>query len=213
MSFAETLEVCDEMYREGKFGRLGLSNYAAWEVAEIWNICELKGWVRPSVYQAMYNAITRAIEEELVPCCRKYGIEIVVYNPLAGGVLSGRYTAKDREVVPVDGRFGAMDERIGKMYRERYFRDGTFEALGMIEPVVERHGLTLVEVALRWCVWHSKLDVMGDGNDGLVIGVSSLKQLEGNLRDAEKGPLPEEVVRVLDEAWRVTKADCPLYWR
>lgn len=85
----------------------GLSNYAAWEVAEIVSICKTNGFVQPKIYQAyviafnanpsytlisrvcsMYNAITREMESELVPCCRKYGIRIVVYNPLAYASLS-----------------------------------------------------------------------------------------------------------------------------
>jgi aflatoxin B1 aldehyde reductase len=69
--FAETLEACNKLYQEGKFKKLGLSNYAAWEVAEVWNVANERGWVKPTVYQAMYNAITRMIDEELVPCCRK----------------------------------------------------------------------------------------------------------------------------------------------
>lgn len=69
--FEETLKACDDMFREGKFVKLGLSNFAAWEVAEVVNIARERGWVQPKVYQAMYNAITRAIEEELIPCCRK----------------------------------------------------------------------------------------------------------------------------------------------
>ena len=69
--FEETLEACNKLYQEGKFKKLGLSNYAAWEVAEIWNVANERGWVKPTVYQAMYNAITRMIDEELVPCCRK----------------------------------------------------------------------------------------------------------------------------------------------
>ena len=76
--FEETLKACDEMHKEGKFVNLGLSNYAAWEVAEIVNIAKERGWVRPTIYQAMYNAFTRTIESELIPCCRKYGIDIVV---------------------------------------------------------------------------------------------------------------------------------------
>ena len=102
------------------------------------------------------------------------------------------------------------------MYRDRYFKDATFEALKLVEPVVQKHNLTLLETALRWCTHHSKLKVGGvsDGNDGIIIGVSSLKQLEGNLTDLEKGPLPDEVVEVLDEAWlNVTKSTSPLYWR
>lgn len=70
----------------------------------------------------------------------------------------------------------------------------------------------MLETALRWCVWHSKLNVGGveykdgrKGNDGIIVGVSSYKQLEGNLADCEKGPLPEEVVKCLDEAWMIAK--------
>ncbi|KIW29948.1 uncharacterized protein PV07_05732 [Cladophialophora immunda] len=208
--YEETLQACDDLYRAGKFKQLGLSNYAAWEVAEIWNIANQKGFVKPSVYQAMYNAITRAIEDELVPCCRKYGIDIVAYNPLAGGVLSGKYKSK---TVPVDGRFAQTDPRIGEMYRERYFKDTNFEALSLIEPVAAAHHLSLLEIAFRWLVHHSKLKVIDDGHDGIVIGVSSRDQLRSNLADLEKGPLPEAVLEVLDRAWLITKATCPLYWR
>lgn len=208
--FDETLQAVDELYREGRFKALGLSNYAAWEVAEIWNTAELKGWVKPTVYQAMYNCLTRAIEEELVPCCRKYGIDLLVYNPLAGGVLSGKYQSKE---IPNDsGRFSGTDPVVGAMYRERFFKDANFEALKAIKPVVDKFGLTLLEVAFRWCVHHSALKVL-DGDDGIVIGVSSLSQLEANLNDLEKGPLPEEVVTTLDRAWEITKPTCSLYWR
>lgn len=208
--FEETLEEVDKLYREGKFRKLGLSNYAAWEVAEIWNVADQKGWVKPTVYQAMYNCLTRAIEEELVPCCRKYGIDLLVYNPLAGGVLSGRYKSKE---TPVDGgRYSSTDPVVGEMYRQRYFTDANFVALKIIQPVAERLGLTLLEIAFRWCVHHSALKVM-NGNDGIVIGVSSLKQLESNLNELEKGPLPEDMLIALDRAWEITKPTCALYWR
>lgn len=208
--FRESLEICNELYQEGKFKRLGLSNYAAWEVAEIWNIADHQGLVKPTVYQAMYNCLTRAIEEELVPCCRKYGIDLLVYNPLAGGVLSGKYQSKQE---PVDsGRFSSVDPVVGDMYRKRYFKDANFEALKVIKPVADKHGLTLLEIAFRWCVHHSKLQVT-NGNDGLVIGISSLSQLKTNLTDLEKGPLPAEVVQALDLAWDITRSTCDTYWR
>lgn len=69
--FEETLKAADELFKEGKFVQLGLSNFAAWEVAEIWNIAHERGLVKPTIYQAMYNAITRDIERELVPALRK----------------------------------------------------------------------------------------------------------------------------------------------
>ena len=101
------------------------------------------------------------------------------------------------------------------MYRERYFHDVYFSALQMIEPVVTKHNLTLIETALRWVQHHSLLKTTdGGGNDGIIIGVSSLSQLETNLKDLEKGPLPEEVVAVLDEAWNTLfKSQAPSYWR
>lgn len=100
---------------------------------------------------------------------------------------------------------------MGEMYRKRYFKDSTFEALKIVEPVAEKHGLTLVETAVRWVVNHSALNIK-DGNDGIIIGVSSLSQLDQNMKDCEKGPLPQEVVDALDKAWLVTKVDTPNYW-
>lgn len=154
----------------------------------------------------MYNAITRNIETELIPACRRYGIDVVVYNPIAGGLFSGKFKLDE---IPKEGRFS--DTRIGEMYRKRYFKDGTFEALRVIQPVVEKHGLTLIETALRWIVHHSKLKIK-DGNDGILIGVSSLDQLKSNLANLEKGPLPDEVVQALDDGWLIAKPTSPPYW-
>ncbi|KAF2110303.1 aflatoxin B1 aldehyde reductase member 2 [Lophiotrema nucula] len=209
--FVETLEEVNKLHKEGKFVQLGLSNFAAWEVAEIWNIANERGWVKPTIYQAMYNAITRSIESELIPACRKYKIDIVIYNPLAGGIFSGKYKSSE---VPSEGRFGQKSERTGKMYRDRYFKDATFDALKIVEPVAQKNNLTLLEIALRWCVHHSDLKTrVKGGNDGVIIGVSSFKQLEGNLKDLEKGPLPDDVVKALDEAWQVAKPTTQTYWR
>jgi len=206
--FAETLEAVDKLHKQGKFVQFGLSNFTAFEVAEVVMTCKYNNWVRPSIYQGMYNAITRSLEHELIPACKRYGLDVVIYNPIAGGLFSGKYKTKD---IPKEGRYSDAVGRMGEMYRKRYFKDSTFDALKLIEPVVEKHGLTMVETALRWCVHHSALNVL-DGNDGIIIGVSSLSQLDENLKDAEKGPLPEEVLKALDEAWLITKRDTPNYW-
>ncbi|KAK2873911.1 hypothetical protein FQN49_002002 [Arthroderma sp. PD_2] len=205
--FSETLETVNDLHKEGKFVQLGLSNYTAFEVAEIVTMCNERGWVRPTVYQAMYNAITRSIEAELIPCCKRYGMEIVVYNPLAGGILSGKYKSAD---VPAEGRYSDTHSG-GQMYRRRYFKDSVFDALRIIEPVAEKHQLSLVEIAFRWVMHHSALNIK-DGKDGIIIGVSSYGQLEKNMDDLEKGPLPDDVVAALDEAWIVAKATTANYW-
>lgn len=164
--------------------------------------------MRPTLYQGMYNCITRGIEPELVPACRRYGLDVVVYNPIAGGLLSGKIKSADQ--VPDSGRFS--DEAVsGKQYRQRYYREGVFRAIQTIERAAEGAGLSMVEVALRWVVHHSALRIRG-GNDGILIGASSLAQLESNLTDLEKGPLPEGVLAAVDEAWQVAKVDATNYW-
>ncbi|KAH7025756.1 NADP-dependent oxidoreductase domain-containing protein [Microdochium trichocladiopsis] len=212
--FADTLEAIDNLHKAGKFVTFGLSNFTAAEVAEVVMTCKYNNWVRPTIYQAMYNAITRGIEAELVPACRRYGLDLVVYNPIAGGLFSGKI--KSADIKPTEGRF-SDNAGTGANYRARYFKDATFRALQTIEQAVAKHqgeGLTMIETALRWVVHHSKLNVLPEkgGNDGIIIGISSLQQLEGNLDALEKGPLPEDVVQALDEAWLITKAEAPNYW-
>lgn len=207
--FAETLETMDKLHKQGKFVQLGLSNFTAFEVAEVVMTCKANGWVRPTIYQGMYNAITRSIESELIPACRRYGLDVVIYNPIAGGIFSGKYKTAD---VPTEGRYSDAVGRMGSMYRARYFKDATFEALRVIEPVVQKHNLTLLETAFRWCVHHSALNIRDGGGDGIIIGVSSQQQLEQNLKYLEAGRLPKEVVDALDEAWLITKPTTPNYW-
>lgn len=158
----------------------------------------------------MYNALTRNIEPELLPALRRYGLDVVVYNPLAGGLLSGKIRSKDMEAAPTEGRFSDT-AKSGRLYRDRYFKESTFRALEVVEKAVGEAGLGMAEVALRWVVHHSALRVKG-GNDGVIIGVSSVKQLEENLDHLEKGPLPEGVVKALDEAWKISKAESVNYW-
>ncbi|KYK60502.1 hypothetical protein DCS_01639 [Drechmeria coniospora] len=208
--FAETLEAVDRLHKAGKFVRLGISNFAAFEVAEVVMTCRYNNWVRPSVYQGMYNAITRNVEPEVFVACRRYGLDIVVYNPLAGGLFSGK--ARSSDMVPESGRFSDVSPSLGANYRQRYFRESTFRSMQMIEKALGRHeGLTMIETALRWMVHHSQLRFK-DGNDGIIIGVSSVDQLESNLDNLEKGPLPEDVVAALDEAWAACKGESAEYW-
>ncbi|KAG9092965.1 hypothetical protein FRC06_011725 [Ceratobasidium sp. 370] len=199
--FEETLGEIDGLHKEGLFEIFGLSNYASWEVAEIVGICKAKEYVLPRIYQGMYNAITRAAEPELVPCLRKFGLRFVVYNPLAGGFFAGKVQGAAN--VPDIGRFSG-DSAMAKMYRRAKLMD--FKSL---KAVAAAHDLRLTEIALRWCQHHSVLTP----EDGIIIGASSVAQLEQNCADSAKGPLPEEVLEALDTAWDKVGAECPPYWR
>ncbi|OTB10095.1 hypothetical protein K445DRAFT_323321 [Daldinia sp. EC12] len=206
--FADTLEAVDRLHKAGKFSRLGLSNYASFEVAEIVMTCKQNGWVRPTVYQAIYNCLFRTIEDELIPTCRRYGIAIDVYSPTGGGFLLGRITSKSDD--PKEGRYAAGPFQ--HLTRGRYFRDGIIEGGQLIRKAAETRGLNPLEVAMRWLVHHSMLQV-GEGHDGIVIGFSALQQLKDNLEYLEKGPLDAELLLVLQQAWKVAKGDMETYWQ
>ncbi|KAG6841223.1 hypothetical protein C0991_000669 [Blastosporella zonata] len=93
-----TLKAVDDLYKEGLFKRFGISNYTSWEVAEIVGICKANGYIQPTAYQGIYNAVHRNVEPELFPCLRKFGISFYEFNPLGGGFFTGRYTSPEENV-------------------------------------------------------------------------------------------------------------------
>ena len=201
---AATLEACEKLHRQGKFRNLGLSNYPAWQVADIRHLCQTNGWISPTVYQGMYNAITRGIEPELVPSIRYFGLGFYAYNPLAGGLLTGKYERPDR--LPDTGRFALLE-----FYQDRFWNDLYFDALAQVRDAAGRCGVSMAEAALRWLCYHSPLDA-GKG-DGIILGASSPEQLDSNLNACRNGAIPEELVAAFDEAWRIAQPRCPRYFR
>ncbi|KAH8702551.1 NADP-dependent oxidoreductase domain-containing protein [Talaromyces proteolyticus] len=207
--FTETLKEVNMLYKEGKFKKLGLSNYSAYEVAEIVMICSARGWVRPTIYQGVYNAIARNLETEVIPACHRYGLDVVIYNPLCGGLLTGRYTSATGDC---SGRYDT-NTFLGPIYRSMYFNENNFRAIDKIRAAAGKHGLSMTEVALRWCVHHSALKPAQKGGlDGVIIGVSRAEQLSQNITDLWKDPLPKEVVEALDTAWVIAKGTSPNPW-
>ncbi|KAI1077895.1 Aldo/keto reductase [Whalleya microplaca] len=207
--FARTLAAVDKLHKAGKFQRLGLSNYTSFEVAEIVMTCKYNNWVRPTVYQAIYNCLNRDIENELIPTCRRYGIAVDIYSPTGGGFLLGNITSKEAD--PQTGRFAPSP--VVHLTRGRYFREGQIAGAALIRGAAEARGLSPLEVAMRWIVHHSALRVRDGGGDGVVVGFSSLAQLRDNLDYLEKGPLDAECVEALESAWKVAKGDAETYWQ
>ena len=201
--FEDTLREVNKLHREGYFSRFGISNYLSFEVAKICEICEKNRWVKPTVYQGIYHVLQRSIEAELVPCLRHYGISLYLFQPLAAGFLTGRYRRNQTDFE--EGSRFDPKQWVGRMTQGRYFNDTYFDALDLITTVAKNHRLTIAEVAMRWLMHHSVLT-------GELGDASSLKHLEENLNDLEKGPLPEDVLEVLEKAWLVVKPVAPKYW-
>ena len=200
----ETLETCQAFFEKGAFRELGLSNYAAWEVAEVVELCRSRGWVVPAVYQGLYNALNRDVEPELMPCLRHYGIRFYAYNPLAGGLLTGKHKSFAQD--PQPGRF---DDN--QSYQERYWTEAYFAAMEKFSAACDASGISPGDAAIRWMVHHSAMST--EQGDGIILGASKPEHLSQNL-DAVKGTsLPDAVVSALDEGWEMVRPDCFRYFR
>jgi aflatoxin B1 aldehyde reductase len=206
--FEITLAEVNKLHKEGYFRRFGISNFQSWEVAKICEICDKNGWIKPTAYQGIYNALHRGIEAELIPCLRHYGISLYAFQPLAGGFLTGKFT-KDTTEFEEGSRFDPKRWQ-GKLHQGRYWNDEYFAAMSIIKAATDKHSLTVAEAALRWNEHHSLMSV--ESGDSLIIGASSAKQLEANLVDLEKGPLPDDVVEAFNEGWKIVKGRVPNYW-
>ncbi|KAL5270441.1 hypothetical protein ACHWQZ_G001231 [Mnemiopsis leidyi] len=206
----ETLSEVNNLYKEGKFKRFGLSNFISWQVAEVQQICIKQGFVRPSVYQGMYNCLTRMVETELLPCLRKYNMSFYCYNPLAGGLLTGKHKRDDQpENVIEAGRFAG--KQWGQAYRDRFWREKYFDALDIIQSACVKEGVPVTAAALRWVTHHSALS--GENNDAIIVGASGISHLVSNLDALNEGPLPLSIVEAIEQGHELTKGHGPNYFR
>ena len=193
-----SLETCQVLAEEGKIRDVGLSNYAAWQVAEAVFTCLRNKWDPPIIYQGMYNAITRDVERECLVACRHFGVDFIAYNPLAVGLLSGKHSNIGR--IPKSGRFSA------KLYRDRYWQEHYFEAVGTLVKVSRRSRIPLAEASIRWLLHHSAAD-------GIILGASTVEHLKQNLSACRKRPLSSAFCRAFDEAWETARPACQRYFR
>ena len=146
----ETVTAMAHLVASGKVHYFGLSNFRAWRVARLVELCRAAGVPAPIVCQPPYNAMTRGIETELLPCCAHYGLGVVAYSPLARGVLSGKYAP---DAAPLEGSRAARGD---KRILQTEFRA---ESLVLAQKVVAHatsRGRTPLAFALGW-VWHNAL--------------------------------------------------------
>ena len=184
----ETLDALSTLVRQGKVRYAALSNFAAWQVAKIRALCEKYHLVPPAVSQNVYNLITRGIEPELIPCLQDHGMGLVIYNPIAGGLLTGKHHG---DQAPAENtRFSN-----NKIYYDRYWNDDSFAAVGELIQVAKVHGMSILEFSLRWCMHQP-------GVTSVITGVSRIEQLRQNLAALEGGPLPWEALAACDEVWQ-----------
>ena len=172
---AETCESFDKLYRDEKINKFGVSNISKSQMESILSVCEQNQWIHPSVYQGMYNLYCRKVED-IIPLLRENKMEFVAYNPLAGGILTGKQKVENRV-----GRFSNNE-----IYTKIFWED----------ELISKSSKLTSSIALRWLKYHSMLK----NEDGIIIGSSTREQLKDNISQLASGDVlnEDEKMVVLD---------------
>jgi 1-deoxyxylulose-5-phosphate synthase len=189
----ETLRAYDDLVTQGKVRYIGVSNWRSWQITKALGIAERKNYVPIESVQPRYNLLFRMIEDELVPMAVNEGIGLITYNPLAGGMLTGRY--KRGQQVEAGTRFGlAGVSKAGELYQGRYWQEPIFEAIEKYQQWCTERGYNMASTAVRWVTQQT-------GITSAIIGASQPEQLDASLAAAEQTVLNDEELQWLDQLW------------
>jgi aflatoxin B1 aldehyde reductase len=202
-----TLRGIQDLHDEGLFDEFGLSNFSVADIEDVLAITAREGWICPTVYEGLYNALARVVETELFPALAAHGMRFQAYNPLAGGAFAPNFGTE--ESVAPGSRFDAAGSQ-GRMYRDRYWSDAYISAVQSLQAVCAQFDIDAISAALRWLVHHSKLD--SDRDDAIIIGASSISHLQHNLSAVKQGPLPRPVLDAVNSASETVRPDWPSYF-
>lgn len=196
----ETLRALDDLIHQGKVRYIACSNFRAFQLCEALWASDVNNLARFDCIQSPYNLVTRDIEYELLSLCTSKGVGVTVYNPLAGGLLTGKHDLDKR---PAAGRFTV--EHLGKMYSERYWSATNFEAVNHFNKIAEEHGRSLTQFSLAWILSNEVIT-------SIVLGITSIKQLEENL-GATEIKLTKEELASCNDIWQQLRPARFLYGR
>lgn len=169
----ETLSTFDSLVRSGKVRYIGVSNYSGWQLQKAIDISRQMGWEPYRAAQPLYSLLDRVIEWELLPVCMNEGVGVIVWGPLRGGWLSGKYQ-RGMEAPPDDTRLKAAEEKGWSERWSNYNNERTWGILDVLFKVADDVGKTPAQVALRWLLQRP-------GVTAPIIGARSMQQLDDNL--------------------------------
>jgi aryl-alcohol dehydrogenase-like predicted oxidoreductase len=178
----ETLRALDDLVRAGKVRYIGCSNFAGWQVADATWISRTEHLASYISAQNQYSLLDRRIERDVIPACKRFGLSVLPYFPLASGFLSGKY--RSGQPLPEGTRLanaGAMASRV--------LTEENFATLAKLEAFAEPRGRTVLDVAIGWL---ASQDVVGS----VIAGATKPEQVEQNVRAAEWRLTPEEMAEV-----------------
>jgi aryl-alcohol dehydrogenase-like predicted oxidoreductase len=182
----ESLATLNDMVRSGKVRHIGLCNMAAWQIMKALAISDARHWARFVSVQAYYTIAGRDLERELVPLIQDQKLGLMVWSPLAGGLLSGKFSADGKG--PDGARRASLDFPVVDKPR-------AFACIDAMRPIAARHGVSVAQIALAWLLAQPAVST-------IIIGAKNVEQLNDNIA-ATKVVLDADELAVLDEVSRL----------
>lgn len=183
----ETLQALEDLVHQGKVCYLGVCNLDAWRIGKALGLQAGRGWATFQSVQVPYNLVRRQIERDILQLCKAEGLGLVTYNALAGGLLTGKY--RWEEEPPPGTLFSKPDYLESEWldtYKERYWNSAVFHAVEDLKPMAESFNKSLAQLALHWVLQQPWVTSM-------IIGVTSLRQLETSLGALEVSLTPQDL--------------------
>ena len=168
----ETMEALDTIVKSGRARYVGASNLLAWRVATALGRSDARGITRLVSLQPRYSLLFREMERELFPLALAEGLAVLPYNPLAGGLLTGKHKLAQ---APAEGRFTIGTS--GSMYQQRYWHEREFRTIEQIRGLCAEAGLSITSVAIAWVLAHPAIT-------SAIVGASRPEQLKDSLAAA-----------------------------
>ena len=185
----ETLRALDDLVRSGKVRYVGCSNYPAWELCKALWTSDRLGLARFDCVQPRYNILFRHIESELFPLVLDQGLGVISYNPLAGGLLTGRYQAGQQ---PGEGTRFTL-HNAGRLYQERYWKEPQMQAVDTLKKFCSERNISIAQLAIAWVLEQPAIT-------SAIVGASKPEHLEQTL-PAVDFKLDDEMRTVCDDVW------------
>jgi aryl-alcohol dehydrogenase-like predicted oxidoreductase len=170
----ETLGALDDLVHQGKVRYIGCSNFLTYQLVRAIGRSETLGLAQFNSVQPRYNLLFRQIEREMLPFCGENGVGVIPYNPIAGGLLSGKHRRGDP---PADGTRFTLGNA-GQMYQVRYWHDREFDTIDRLHDIAEQVGVSLVTLSVAWVLANPAITAP-------IIGASHPDQLSSSLEAAE----------------------------
>lgn len=188
--YQETLQTLTELIREGKVRYIGNSNETAWGMMKSLSVAEEFGFSRYESIQNNFSILNRRFEDALSDICKREGVSLLPYSPIAGGVLSGKYNSSNPPQNARFSRYLNSGERQKKM-AHRFLNEGTLASTQKLMKIAQEAEMSVTVLAVAWSKQH-------DYVASTIIGANTVEQLEESLK-AKNVILSEDVLKKIDE--------------